>query len=205
MSSLREQLLYFLNYWFSSFDDPLIWFSPRAKSRDKHLKLKYLSLHNTFSKMSLREIYKFIEKNDNDYRLFLSIIILLDQVSRQIYRNSCNAFTQDKVARRLSRRFLKFYNFKDMNLYHFCFIVVVFEHSENVADHLFIKKLLQERINENNRHEYKTLREMMVYLDKHTDVLIDFGYYPKRKIVCGKKLSQKDLLYIHTQNIGQPF
>ena len=204
-----QSIINFFKYWKTSFSNPYDWFTAKAKSRDNHLRKKYNYIHKELSVCPLRDIYTMIEKHDYDKRLYIGILILLDQVSRQLYRNDCLAFSNDAKARRIARHMCKKYNMtdlKEITTFEFCFWMIVFEHSENLSDHIFIRDILDTRIkNTSCKKDKAILDEMMQYLDAHTIVLKRFGYYPKRKLVCGKRLNENDKHYIENENKGLPF
>lgn len=206
---LKKDLLQFYKYWFTSFKNPADWFSPQAKSRDNHLKRKYSLLHNLISSMKWREIKQFIEITNHNTKIYISIIILLDQVSRQLYRDSCRAFQQDKIAIKVCDLFYKTYNVLDitpLNVNEFEFWAMPYEHSESLSHHQFIREIIKKRIqNETYLTNKNKLNLFMKYLDKHTQVLLKFGYYPKRKIQCKKRLNKEDLDYISNENKGFNF
>jgi uncharacterized protein (DUF924 family) len=209
-NQMKSKLLEFRRYWYRSFDDPLDWFGPEAVSRDSHLQRKYGNFHEMLSEMKTNDFYEFLSTNGNNKRFFISILILLDQVSRQLHRNDCNAFINDAKARRIARYMCKHFdmtNPEEITLTEFCFWMMVFEHSENMKDHEFIREILELRIiRTEEKKDVKVLKErMLYYLDEHTKVLKEFGYYPKRKIVCGVRLNKKEKEYIERRNKNLPF
>lgn len=213
---IKEQLIQLHNYWFSSFDNPTKWFSKLAEKRDKFLKLKYMELHTFFTKAKIRDIKYFLSCNNNDLKLCMSIIILLDQVSRQIYRNSCKAYQFDKKCLSIARYVNKIHNMVDIHLYskkhnnkliyYYYFWVIVYEHSENITDHEYIKKNIITRINTTtNKDDIEKLQELLYYLNEHTKVLRKFGSYPKRKLHCNMSINDKEKNYIENNNTDLPY
>jgi uncharacterized protein (DUF924 family) len=214
-TELKEKLLQFHNYWFSSFDDPIIWFSKLAEKRDKFLKLKYTDLHTTISNMTIKNIKLFLKNNKNDLKLYISIIILLDQVSRQIYRGSCKAYKYDKKCLSIAKHLNKVHNMVDIHLrykkhnkmlYYYYFWVIVYEHSEDIKEHDYIRNNIITRINTTtNKDDIVKLKEMIYYLDEHTKILKKYGNYPKRKLYCNIPITDEEKYYIENSNTEMPF
>lgn len=208
MTSLKNKLIAFHTYWFRSFEDPLMWVSNRATTRDTHLKNKYSELHTIISTMTTSEIIKFLQDNNNNMRLCISIILLLDQVSRQLYRDNCKAFKFDSKCQKIAKYIDDIHDMNSINnIYYYCFWILVFEHSTNLTIHKFIRtKIVNKlKIERNNTKNTNILKEMLLYLDKHTVVLKQFGNYPKRKLICKQPLTKAEKHYVETSNKGLPF
>lgn len=88
MGNYKQQLNQVVDYWFEKPDDYQKWFF-EGKKLDKYLK-------STFSDLLIAA------KNDSqitslNLREKLGLIVLLDQFSRHIYRDSPDAFTSDQI------------------------------------------------------------------------------------------------------------
>lgn len=204
----KKELLLFYRYWFSSFTNPTDWFIPKARNRDAFLKRRFGGLHEEISHWNENIIDTFLSIHSYNKKLVLAIIILLDQVSRQLYRNSCKAFENDNKALNLSKQFVNKFDVTNPQIIHiheFEFWGMPFEHSECLHNHSILKKIINERLKKTRtRREISKLNYYLLYLNKHTKIIEYFGYYPKRKQQCNKRLTDKDIEYIRN-NKHRPF
>jgi uncharacterized protein (DUF924 family) len=121
----------------------------------------------------------------------LALIVLLDQFSRNLYRNSAEAFAADAKAREIARATIA-RNF-DLALgpVERMFVYLPFEHSEDLSDQdravrLFV--LLGE--------------EMAGYAEDHRTVIRRFGRFPHRNAALGRTSSHEELDYLAKPDAG---
>jgi uncharacterized protein (DUF924 family) len=115
----------------------------------------------------------------------LALIILLDQFSRNLHRNSPEAFAADAKARDIARATIV-RNF-DLALgpMERMFIYLPFEHSEDLADQDAAVRL------------YTLLGEEMVqYAEDHRAVIRRFGRFPRRNAALGRTSTREELDYL---------
>jgi uncharacterized protein (DUF924 family) len=119
----------------------------------------------------------------------LALIVLLDQFSRNLHRNSPEAFAADRKAREIARATTA-RNF-DLALepVERMFIYLPFEHSEDLADQDVAVRL------------YSLLGEEMVrYAEGHRAVIRRFGRFPRRNAALGRTSTREELDYIAQPN-----
>ena len=78
----------------------------------------------------------------NDKFGCLTLIILLDQIPRNLFRNSFKAYATDDKALSVARRGLENGYDRNMSSWHKVFFYLPFEHSENINDQNFMGKSL---------------------------------------------------------------
>lgn len=189
----------FGTYWFNQKKSISRWFKGQNKKCDTFLLHKYGNLYDYI--VSLHHNSKAMKEIKNNERLFLYAIIVLDQLSRHFYRNDCRAFEQDKKAYSFTEQYIKYYGFDHLNIDEFTFLIVVFEHQENTKIH---QKALEynmkkaETLDLNNRKNITKLTQLYKMTLEHQKVIERFGYYPKRKLICGEKPTKEDKEYIKT-------
>lgn len=206
MNILRE-LNKLYDFWFFIFTDPLDWMKKKSKMYDSFLKRQYFGL---YEELKTYKLIDFIEKHRNNKKILVSLVILFDQLPRHFYRKACNAYTTDKLALTISKMIIEknIFNLKNkLNIYELFYVLLPYQHSLQMRDHTYlIKELLYNlRTMKLKQYEKEILQETLSYARRHRDVIKRFGYYPKRKIVCGEKLTKKDKNYIMTTNIGEAF
>jgi uncharacterized protein (DUF924 family) len=121
----------------------------------------------------------------------LALIVLLDQFSRNLHRNSPEAFAADCQAREIARGTIA-RNF-DLALgpVERMFIYLPFEHSEDLADQDSAVRL------------YTPLGEEMVrYAEDHRVVIRRFGRFPHRNAALGRTSTPEELDYLAQPNAG---
>lgn len=106
----------------------------------------------------------------------LALILLCDQIPRNIYRGSAHAFATDSLAlnaaeRAVARRFDAGYE-PDLR----CFFYLPFEHAENMAAQDRAVALFEALGND----------EYTKYAIVHRDIIARFGRFPHRNAVLGR-------------------
>lgn len=107
-------------YWFPDDSYQEFWFDG---SPDEYIKLNYSKL------LQREENGEFDELISNDN--ILSRIILLDQFTRNIYRNTNKIYKNDSKAFNLANKIIKDNKDKDFKLNHRIFILMPYRHSKN--------------------------------------------------------------------------
>ncbi|HRE88383.1 MAG TPA: DUF924 family protein, partial [Myxococcota bacterium] len=130
-----------------------------------------------------------------DARGVLGQLLLLDQLSRNLFRGSPRAFAADPRARELARDALARGLDREVPLVARTFFYLPFEHSEDLADqHLSVS--LFSRLVEDTRLAHaqgqcsaQVLSDLISALDyakKHEDVIAEFGRFPHRNAALGR-------------------
>lgn len=106
----------------------------------------------------------------------LALLLLLDQLPRNLYRNSGHAFATDPKARSVARAAVAsgFHKAVDAELRQF--FVLPFEHSEDIADHDEAERLAAELADP----------YLQKWVDLHRDIIARFGRFPHRNPALGR-------------------
>lgn len=120
----------------------------------------------------------------------LAEIILLDQFSRNIYRDTAQAFAQDSLALFLSQEliFLK-WDLK-LNLNQRAFAYMPFMHSESQKIHEEAVKLFSQN----------GLESYLQYELMHKKIIDRFKRYPHRNEILKRKSSDEELMFLKEEN-----
>jgi len=178
-------------YWFRGSLDYERWFMSGNKY-DSEIKDKFQDVLKQAEQGNL-------EHWSNTKEGFLAYIILLDQFSRQIYRESHKAYQNDIRAVEFTRTYLiKYIN--DLTAIQVLFVLMPFEHSENISDQQYGIKTLETLIKlENNKDELKILDNGLAYMKDHYKVLKKFGRFPKRNtVISGRNTTPEEQEYINS-------
>ena len=125
----------------------------------------------------------------------LALIILLDQFSRNLFRESSKAFEKDEKARSVLLKIIE-NNFLDkMNESERLFALLPFIHSENISDHEKAYVLMEKYLK--NHSEIEKIKKF--WLD-HTTAIKRFTRYPHRNKVVNRVSSEDEIEFLNSPN-----
>ena len=166
-----------LDFWFIQCT-PNMWFK-KSKSFDELLRKKFLKTIEISLKIKSEEI-------SISYDTYLSYILVLDQFTRNIFRNNPKAFQGDKIAITLSRTAIE-NNFLQENKCNYnSFFLMPIMHSENIIDHEFGLPFFKKYTNSNT----------FKYAQKHKKIIEKFSRFPHRNETLGRKSSKSELDFL---------
>lgn len=113
----------------------------------------------------------------------LAEIIVLDQFSRNLWRNDIRTYTQDKMAIALAQEVIHHPDYNQLSAVEKKYILLPFMHSESLELHDWAHK------------HYMKLgdKELLHYERLHRDVLEEFGRYPYQNEDFGRTSTPKEL------------
>lgn len=116
----------------------------------------------------------------------LALVLLMDQIPRNIYRGSAHAFATDPRAKEVATRALDagFDAGFEPNLR--CFFYLPFEHAENMEDQTRSVALF-ERLGD---------AEFLKYAIVHRDIIARFGRFPHRNAVMGRITTAEEQAFL---------
>jgi uncharacterized protein (DUF924 family) len=167
-----------LGYWFSPATRPN-WFE-KSNAFDNEVRRLLLPIHEKAAAGDL-----------NDWRehpkACLALIILLDQVPRNVFRGTARAFATDPAARRLSH--LAFERGYDAG-FDTCerlFLYLPLEHSEDLADQRLSVEVTRHRIGD---------PEYIDYAEGHLRIIERFGRFPHRNAILGRVSTPEEVEFL---------
>ncbi len=129
----------------------------------------------------------------------LAFIILLDQFSRHIYRDTPLAFTQDRLALKATQRGREHKLDKELNLVQRLFFYMPLSHSEDLNDQklclALIKQLIQEA-QEEHPEFLQAMEQAFEYAKRHYDIIANFGRFPHRNDILERESTQEEILFL---------
>jgi len=123
----------------------------------------------------------------------LAEVIVLDQFSRNLYRDDPRAFAADPLALALSQEAIRAAADQDMTPAQRDFLYMPFMHSESLAIHDIALKLFSQPGQEGQ----------LAYERKHRRILERFGRYPHRNRVLGRASTPEEEAFL--QEAGSSF
>lgn len=120
----------------------------------------------------------------------LAEIIVLDQFSRNIYRNSAAAFASDSLALALAQVAIDKTFDQQLSVVERSFLYMPFMHSESALIHTEAVKLFESLGNENS----------LEFEHKHKVIIDRFGRYPHRNSVLGRSSTEEEIEFLRQPN-----
>ncbi|MFH7242409.1 MAG: DUF924 family protein [Spirulina sp.] len=118
----------------------------------------------------------------------LAEIIVLDQFSRNIYRNTPQAFAQDGMALVLSQEAVAHGALADLEIMERTFLLMPYMHSESKVIHVQAELLFKEHAPDNN----------FQFELRHKAIVDQFGRYPHRNEILGRGSTEEELEFLKT-------
>lgn len=166
-----------LNFWFEEIN-PKLWWSSDS-SFDELIKNRFFDL---MQQACAGELYSW--RNSSKGRL--AEIIVLDQFSRNVYRNTPKAFSQDPMALALSQEAVLSGALNDLSPIERSFLLLPYMHSESKKIHIESERLYKEFApTENYKFELK-----------HKEIIDRFGRYPHRNSILSRVSTEEELEFL---------
>lgn len=125
---------------------------------------------------------------------YLGLIILLDQFSRNIYRDSAEAFAADAKALQLALEVIDKGLDKEMSLEQRSFAYLPFRHAEDLA----MQKIGLDKTREINAQGYGSDK----YAISHLAIIERYGRFPHRNKVLGRQNTEDEAAYLADGTAG---
>jgi uncharacterized protein (DUF924 family) len=131
----------------------------------------------------------------------VGLVLLLDQMPRNIHRESGEAFAYDAKARDIAGRLLEdgldaFYLVEQY------FVCLPFQHSEDIADQDRGILLVAEMAVTAPEDLKEIKRVGLDYATKHRDLIRKFGRFPHRNEVLGRESTEEEEAFLAEQGRG---
>lgn len=164
----KTELDQIIDYWFNHLK-PEQWFRA-ADEVDGEIRDRFSKAHRLLAHKNLPDLNLTGQQT-------LAAIILFDQMSRNMFRNSAKAYETDPLARSLC--FMALANKYDLDMRDLkkSFIYIPLMHSEDLNDQELSVSLLQQRTK---------LAIQVDYAVRHHDIIQKFGRFPHRNKHLGR-------------------
>jgi len=120
----------------------------------------------------------------------LALIVLLDQFTRNCFRNTPRAFAGDKEALKLARTLVDTRDELTLpTIHHRVFVFMPFEHDETLASQREAVRLFQALFDETGD---KDVEDFLQYALRHAEVIERFGRFPHRNVTLGRETTAEE-------------
>lgn len=122
----------------------------------------------------------------------LALCILLDQLPRNVFRNTPKAFAFDAAAREVTRHALKMGFDRALNDdTERMFLYLPLEHSEDLKDQQDCVRLVS---------AFKDGGEFLSYAERHLEIIARFGRFPHRNAILGRESTEAEVAFLKEPN-----
>lgn len=170
-----------VNFWFVECE-PSQWFQKKLEF-DKEIEKRFLAIHMKATKGETVGWRETIAGR-------LAEIIVLDQFSRNIYRNNPKSFAFDGMALVLCQEAIATKKINELTVDQRAFLYMPLMHSESVVIH---EKALQ-------CFSEKGLENYLKFEKRHQEIIARFGRYPHRNKILERPSTPEELAFLKEPN-----
>lgn len=168
-----------LTFWFQELT-PEQWWS-RSGELDQMIEARFGALYNAAARCEL-----------HDWRITaagrLAEIIVLDQFSRNIYRDKPESFASDNVSLALAQTAVFIKADRELDSLQRSFLYMPYMHSESAKIHQIAVKLFSQKGMEKN----------LEFEFSHKKIIDRFGRYPHRNAMLGRQSTLEEIDFLKT-------
>lgn len=184
-----------LSFWFKD-HGPEDWFK-KDDNFDQAITKQFLKTYEDHKKKTVNEIFKAAENHDDNRdhqaEFILAHIILFDQFPRNMFRNTPKAFESDPLALKLVHKMIDTQHDLALDTQKRVFAYMPYMHSEDLQDQQTSVALYE---------GLKGASENAKFARAHLKVIEDFGRFPHRNKILGRKSSPEEQEYLKTPGAG---
>jgi len=167
-----------INFWYDELDPSQWW--KKDMEVDKEIERRFLGHLNAALKC---ELYYWRQTPLGR----LAEIIVIDQFSRNLYRDSIEGFVGDPLALALAQEAVSLGVNKELNMAQKTFLYMPYMHSESLAIHDVSVEL----------HSEEGLEVRLHWEHKHRDIIVKFDRYPHRNEILGRESTAEELTFLN--------
>ena len=188
---MNERAKTILDFWFiqSSMQD---WFKKDDKY-DKKIK-----------KLFLEDLKKATNNEYDEWqdtaKECVALVILLDQFSRNLYRDSSAAFAQDYKTRLIVNEAVDRGYLEELEQNKIHFLLMPLIHSEDISDHIFGHKLIDTYLK-----SFEHFDKIKKAWNDHTIPIKKFGRYPHRNKILKRKSTPEEEAFLNQPDSSWQF
>jgi uncharacterized protein (DUF924 family) len=134
-------------------------------------------------------------------RGLLALIILLDQFSRHIFRNTPMAFAQDAQALQLCLQGIEYSYDHELSLIERTFFYFPLMHAENHEMQTLSLRAYQILIAIAFSETRPLFQQFLDYAVHHNEYITRFGRFPYRNAILGRPSTEAELLFLKTASV----
>jgi len=125
----------------------------------------------------------------------IALVVLLDQFSRNLFRNSSKAFEQDYKARLIVNEAIDRGYLEELSQIKIHFLLLPLIHSEDISDHDFGHKLIDTYLK--SFVDYDKVKKAW---NDHSIPIKKFGRYPHRNTILKRQSTPEEKMFLKLPN-----
>ena len=167
-----------ITFWFEEIS-PEQWFK-----KDKKFDAMLLERAGTIVRKALNgQLDKWSKTSTGS----VSLVILLDQFTRNIFRDTPKAFSGDEMALVLSQKSINSEWFTKLSMSYKQFLLMPMMHSEDIS-------IQEKSLPLFKQHTNKRTYEFAI---KHRDIIAKFGRFPHRNLILSRPSTEEELIFLN--------
>ena len=183
---MNERVTVILNFWFVEASPEDLF--KRNEIFDQKIRSKFFT-----------DYQKALENKCDDWQNLpescLALIILLDQFSRNLFRDDKKAFDQDYKARLISNNAIARGYLEKLKISQKVFMLLPLLHSEDINDHDYVHSLCDTYLKDH--FQFEMIKKIW---NDHTKTIKKFGRYPHRNQILGRSSTKEEELFLQQPN-----
>lgn len=194
-----------LDFWFLPSQDPLhntyraAWFQKDAEF-DQQIREHFAKEVET---ALVGERFAVSERIEEQALTRLAEILLLDQFTRNIFRDTPKAFVGDAAAHALADDLVASAQHESLSPFMRWFAYLPFEHSETLVDQVRAVTLFTRLLDDAPPGQEGAFASALDYAKRHHEVIQRFGRFPHRNVILGRESTEQERLFL--QQPGSSF
>lgn len=175
-----------------------MWFNG-GKETDRRLTDAFGELH---ASVTNDKVYRNVVSSLKTNQQTVGLILLLDQLSRHLFRGKPDAFAQDDRAREVAMTMVQSGEHRDLSIWERSFVYLPFEHSEDPDDQRRSVELFEQLVEDCPDRWIEAAEEFLEYARSHRDVIETFGRFPHRNEILDRESSDAEEAYLNEPGSG---
>lgn len=149
-------------------------------------------------------IESFIQFQSTTLQEKMAMIILYDQITRNIFRGTENAYKYDDIARQIALTLVETVSLSTLPIQFIITIIICLIHSEQIEHLDLVKSLIQQYVVKNPSIDLNLLGSLNGIANNHYDRVQLFGRIPERNRFTGRQSTPEEISFmtaVNTQEI----
>jgi uncharacterized protein (DUF924 family) len=183
---MKERVKAILDFWFVESSPEELF--KRSEVFDQKIRNRFM---NDYKKAVDSQYENWQDKPES----CLALIILLDQFSRNLFRDDKQAFAQDYKARLITNEAVDRGYLEDISLDQKHFMLLPLLHSEEISDHVYAQSLCDTYLK--SHPQFNNIKKAW---NDHTYAIKKFGRYPHRNKIMGRTSTPEEEMFLQRPN-----
>lgn len=172
-----------IRFWFEEIEPKQWWI--KSDDFDRLIRVRFTAVH---VQASCGELFAWRTTPQGR----LAEILILDQFSRNMYRDTPLAFASDPLALVLAQEAIAVGDDKALSPVERSFLYMPFMHSESRLIHQRAVELYQQN----------GIKDNLDFELKHQEIIEKFGRYPHRNAILGRQSTEQEIAFLKTPGSG---